>query len=167
MSSLLITGVILWYTEVQRSAVSMAACHVSTTHSPLTVASIRSMATRGTTASKMYLRPHLPSSPTEQQLATVKLLGMKTLAPEKSHNFYRKFLRMLLMPLKGRLAPSRHKHTHTHVFSVQVFLNQDGECTSECCAGDFCRLFLADHLLAVWLKANTFQAVNLTDLSRF
>lgn len=113
MSSLLITGVILWYTEVQRSAVSMAACHVSTTHSPLTVASIRSMATRGTTASKMYLRPHLPSSPTEQQLATVKLLGMKTLAPEKSHNFYRKFLRMLLMPLKGRLAPSRHKHTHT------------------------------------------------------
>lgn len=118
MSSLLITGVILWYTEVQRSAVSMAACHVSTTHSPLTVASIRSMATRGTTASKMYLRPHLPSSPTEQQLATVKLLGMKTLAPEKSHNFYRKFLRMLLMPLKGRLAPSRHKHTHTHMCLV-------------------------------------------------
>lgn len=118
MSSLLITGVILWYTEVQRSAVSMAACHVSTTHSPLTVASIRSMATRGTTASKMYLRPHLPSSPTEQQLATVKLLGMKTLAPEKSHNFYRKFLRMLLMPLKGRLAPSRHKQTHTHMCLV-------------------------------------------------
>lgn len=69
---------------------------------------------------------------------------------------------MLLMPFKGGFSPSRH----TAVCVGCVFLYEDAECISECCGGEFWRYVLADHMFAVWLKANTAQAVNLTGPSQ-
>lgn len=78
----LLSGATLWFIEARRSAVSMAACHGWTAHSPLTAVSISSMATWGTIANKMYLRSHLPWSRTEQQRAAVRL--QQTLAPDRT-----------------------------------------------------------------------------------
>lgn len=155
---------ILWFTEVQRSAASTAACRVSTIHSPLTAASIKSMAIWGVTASRTCLRPHPPSSPMEQQLATIKLLRVKTPAPKKSCSSYGKILRMLMTPLKkGRFAP---KQASSCVFTGQVFPSVNVQKLAVNAVLGVCAMSsLLVIFLAVRLKNNTVQTLILTGIS--
>lgn len=79
-----LSGAIQWLTAARRTAVSMAACPVWTTPSPLTAACIRSTPTQGAAATQTYPRLHPRSSHMEPPAVTAKL-PRTALAPDRHH----------------------------------------------------------------------------------